>query len=254
MNIAIIEDEAPALNRISKMMKEVDAEVQIVATADSIASAIKLFEQHKNIDLVLMDIELADGQSFEIFNQTRVSCPVIFTTAYDEFALKAFKVNSIDYLLKPIDPEDLKRAVTKFKTFSSQPVPDYPVQIQTLLAGLKKETASYKNRFLIKTGTKLISIAVDQIAYFHAADKAVYVHTFNGQKYIIDHSLDELMNLLDPALFFQLNRQFVANVNGIQSVHTYFNGKLKIELTPAAEEDVVVSREKAGDFKRWLDS
>ncbi|MES2778429.1 MAG: LytTR family DNA-binding domain-containing protein [Bacteroidota bacterium] len=255
MNVIIIEDEAPALTRLTKLIKEVDPSVSVVATADSIEAAVSLFEQYTSIDLALMDIELADGQSFEIFNRVTVKCPVIFTTAYDEFALKAFKVNSIDYLLKPIDVDDLKRAVSKLKAFQyAHTIPDYQLQIRSLLVDFKTQSVSYKNRFLIKVGTKLVSIPVDQIAYFHASDKLVYVYTEHGQKHIIDHTLDELMKVLEPAIFFQLNRQFVANIKSVQSVHTYFNGKLKVELKPGISEEVVVSRDKAGEFKNWLDS
>lgn len=255
MNVVIIEDEAPALARIQKLVKEVDPSIIIVGTADSIESSVLLFNKHNNIDVALMDIELADGQSFEIFNRIDVSCPVIFTTAYDEFALKAFKVNSIDYLLKPVDVEDLRRAISKLKAFKQvQVVPDYKQELQSLLSSFKAEQGAYKNRFLIKIGTKLVSIPVDQIAYFHAADKLVYVYTEQGQKHIIDHTLDEVARMLEPSAFFQLNRQFVANVRSIQSVHTYFNGKLKVELKPEFHEDVIVSRERAGDFKNWLDS
>ncbi|MES2560545.1 MAG: LytTR family DNA-binding domain-containing protein [Bacteroidota bacterium] len=255
MNIVIIEDEAPALARIRKLVKEVDYTINILATADSIESAVVVFEKYGQIDFALMDIELADGQSFEVFNRVTVKCPVIFTTAYDEFALKAFKVNSIDYLLKPIDVEDLKRAISKLKVLrSAQVVPDYKTELQTLLAGFKAESTSYKSRFLIKTGTRLISVPVEQIAYFQAADKLVYAYTDQGNKHIIDYTLEELMKALDPLIFFQLNRQFVANVKSIQSVHTYFNGKLKLELKPSFAEEVIVSRERAGEFKHWLDS
>ncbi|AMS26062.1 hypothetical protein AEM51_02600 [Bacteroidetes bacterium UKL13-3] len=255
MNIVIIEDEAPALTRIQKLVREVDATINILATADSIESAVNLFNQYKNIELVLMDIELADGQSFEIFNRVEVLCPVIFTTAYDEFALKAFKVNSIDYLLKPIVIDDLRQAISKFNTFKNiQSFPNYQHQLESILSTFTTKQTSYKNRFLIKVGTKMVSIAVDQIAYFHASEKLVYLYTQQGQKHIVDYSLDELSQLLEPTLFFQLNRQFVANIMSIQSVHTYYNGKLKVALIPTFSEDVTVSRERAADFKSWLDS
>lgn len=255
MNIVIIEDEEPALARIRKLIKEVDPNLNIIGTADSIESAVALFQQHPEIDLALMDIELADGQSFEIFNRVQVFCPVIFTTAYDEFALKAFKVNSVDYLLKPVDVDELRGAVAKFKKLRiEQNTNDYNQQIQALLSTIKPIQTSHKSRFLVKVGTKMISIPVDQIAYFHASDKVVYIQSQSGQKHIVDYTLDELMQLLDGALFFQLNRQFIVNIKGIQSVHTYFNGKLKVELKPAFSEDVIVSRERANEFKAWLDA
>jgi two-component system response regulator LytT len=253
MNIVIIEDEAPALNRISKLIKEVAPEVKIIATADSIVASVELFTTHNDIELVLMDIELADGQSFEIFNRAEIKCPVIFTTAYDEFALKAFKVNSIDYLLKPVDKEELKKAVEKFRVLHKTDKTDYETQFKSLLQGLRAERPeSYKSRFLIKSGAKLISVPATDIAYFHAYDKMVYVITHQNQKYIVDHSLEELIKMLDPKDFFQLNRQFIAAFPGIHSVHTYFNGKLKLELQPSLADEVIVSRERAGEFKDWL--
>lgn len=252
MNIVIIEDETPALNRIKKLVNEVAPEAVIIAAADSIESAVKLFRNHPDADLALFDIELADGQSFEIFRQVEVKCPVIFTTAYDEFALKAFKLNSVDYLLKPIDKEDLRAAIHKFKSFHGKQQHQV-LPIDQLLESLRPASETYKSRFLLKSGTKLISVPVEEIAYFHAADKVVYVHTSKMQKYIIDQSLEELFRLLNPKLFFQLNRQYIAQIQSIRQIHTYFNGKLKIELVPPTAEEVLVSREKAGEFRKWLD-
>lgn len=254
MKIVIIEDEAPALNRIRKLITEIAPEVHIVANADSIDAAVHLFNTIGDIELALMDIELADGQSFEIFNRVEVKCPVIFTTAYDEFALKAFKVNSIDYLLKPIDKEELKSAINKFRVLhKSISGNDYESRFKALIQELKADSKEhYKSRFLIKSGAKLISVSADDIAYFHAYDKMVYVITRQGQKYIVDHSLEEIGKMLDPKVFFQVNRQFIAAFAAIQSVHTYFNGKLKIDLQPTASDEVIVSRERAGEFKDWL--
>jgi DNA-binding LytR/AlgR family response regulator len=252
MRIAIIEDELPALNRIKKIVTEVAPDAVIVFTADSIELAVERFKEKPLVDLALFDIELADGQSFEIFKQTDITCPIIFTTAYDEFALKAFKLNSIDYLLKPIDPEELSKAITKFKTMQFQRV-DYQSQLKYLVETFQTPAPSFKARFLIKNGNKLISVGARDIAYFHAADKVVYLHTNTSQKYIIDHSLEELCRQLDPEFFFQLNRQFIANIDAIDSIHSYFNGKLKVSLLPKTAEEVLVSREKAAEFKMWLD-
>jgi two-component system LytT family response regulator len=255
MKVLIIEDEIPALTRVKKMLLEVEPRTVIVGTADSIESAITLIRKHPQADVILMDIELADGQSFEIFSRIAVTSPVIFTTAYDEFALKAFKVNSIDYLLKPIDKDELQKAIAKLKVLKRvQDVPDYKEQLQQILSNFNVTTQpQYKSRFLIKVGTKMLSVPADQIAYFHAADKLVYLYTMHGQKHIIDYTLDELMRVLHPNHFFQLNRQFVANVKSIHSVHSYFNGKLKVDLTPRFSEEVIISRERAAEFKMWLD-
>ena len=252
MNIAIIEDEVPALSRIKKLIAEVAPHSHILFTADSIESAIAQFKKYPIVDLALFDIELADGQSFEIFKQTEIRCPIIFTTAYDEFALKAFKLNSIDYLLKPIDKEELQQAIAKFKTLQNHQT-DYTNNLQSLIESFVPQQTSYKARFLIKNGNRLISLSVDDIAYFHAFEKVVYLYTNTQQKYIIDYSLDELNKLLNPQFFFQLNRQVIANVKAIKNIHSYFNGKLKVELLPPMQEETIVSREKASDFKQWLD-
>lgn len=252
MNIVIIEDELPALNRLKKLVMAVEPEAHILATADSIESAAEIFTTHRQIDLALMDIELADGRSFDIFKRVDVNCPVIFTTAYDEFALQAFKVNSIDYLLKPVDADLLKDAIEKFKRqrnqqFLSRDLSHMLMQLQ------QQSPVSYKSRFLVKVGVKWISQPVEAISYFFAADKSVYMVTKSNQKYIMDESLDQLSTLLDPKLFYHASRQFILSYTSIQSVNSYFNGKLKVEVHPPATEEVTVSREKAADFKKWLD-
>ncbi|MCF8426877.1 MAG: LytTR family DNA-binding domain-containing protein [Bacteroidia bacterium] len=252
MRICIVEDEIPALKRMIKLVQEIDPEIEIVAHADSISSAVNMFQNHPSIDLALMDIELADGQSFEIFNQVAISCPIIFTTAYDEFALKAFKVNSIDYLLKPIDPNELKSALQKFKLRHGN---SNQVNIEQLLHALRPGlNQTYKQRFLVKLGQKLISISTKDIAYFMAADKMVYLVSLEGKKFVVDHSIEELSKMLNPANFFHINRQVLANLEAIETVSSYFNGKLKIQLKPPMDEEVLVSRDKAADFKNWLNS
>ena len=253
MKIAIIEDETPALNRIKKMVMEVEPLAEIIGTADSIESAIELFSKHKNIDLALMDIELADGQSFEIFNHVKINCPIIFTTAYDEFALKAFKVNSIDYLLKPIDKDELKNAFYKLKSITTTSI-NYAAKIDDFLNAVNQTEAKYKKRFLIKSGTKLLTVLTSDIAYFFAQEKAVYLVTHDERKYITDFSIDKLIKMLDPIDFFQLNRQYISSIKSIQSVHQSFNGKLKVILLPNIDDEIVVSRERSSEFKKWLDA
>ncbi len=250
MKILIIEDELPALRRISKMVKELMPETEILGTADTIAGAVALFEKHKDAQLALMDIELADGQSFEIFNRINVTVPIIFTTAYDEFALKAFKVNSIDYLLKPIDIDALQQALEKFKKIHTH---SPALDIEALLVSLNQKSAPiFKQRFLVKMGQKYISIPTNELAYFNATEKVVYLITKEQKKYIIDHTLDELEGMVDPKLFFRLNRQYLSKLESIESITSYFNGKLKIQLSPSVAEEVLVSRERASDFKQWL--
>ncbi len=253
MKIIIIEDETPALNRIKKMVLEVEPSIEILDTADSIEQSVQVIEKHQGtIDLILMDIELADGQSFEIFNLAEVKYPVIFTTAYDEFALKAFKVNSIDYLLKPIDKQELKAAFQKFK--SIQKSANNVDALKEMLAQISAPKNGFKERFLVKLGERLISVPANDIAYFLSKDKLTYLITKNNNKYVVDYTLEDLNTMLDSKQFFHLNRQFIASINSITNIHTYFNGKLKVQLNPNFEDEVLVSREKASDLKVWLNN
>jgi two-component system, LytTR family, response regulator LytT len=255
MKILIIEDEHLAARKLQKLVLEIDPTLQIVGMTDSIESSVEWLESNPQPDLILMDIELADGQSFEIFNRTKVKSTIIFTTAYDEYALKAFKVNSIDYLLKPVRQEELTKALDKFKTLkSSNAAAEGQINLENLLTelGLTQTGKSYRERFLVKQGQKFITIEATEIAFFYAEDRVNFLKTKAGQKFIIDYTLDELEGQLDPSLFFRLNRQFIAHVKSIESVHPFFNGKLKIHLKPTIEAEVLVSREKASDFKEWL--
>ncbi|MCA0426892.1 MAG: LytTR family DNA-binding domain-containing protein [Bacteroidetes bacterium] len=253
MNIVIVEDETPALNRIIKLVKEVRPEYRILGTADSIESAANLIEMHPEIDLALFDIELADGQSFELFSVAQIQFPVIFTTAYDEFALKAFKVNSIDYLLKPVTQHDLAAAFTKYESLrggSQNRVQGY----DDLLRLIKGNSTTPKERFLVKQGQRLITVPVQDILFFQAADKMVYLTTKEGARYVIDYSLEELSGMLETRQFFQLNRQYLASMQSIKDIHSYFNGKLKVTVQGSMDDEILVSRERASEFKAWLDS
>lgn len=253
MKIIIIEDETPALNRIKKMVLEVEPTIQILATADSIEQSVQVIEKHQGtIDLILMDIELADGQSFEIFNLIEVKSPVIFTTAYDEFALKAFKVNSIDYLLKPINKEELKVAFQKFN--SIQKSNSNLDALKEMLSQISSPKNNHKERFLVKLGERLISVPVSEIAYFVSKDKLTYLITKSNNKYVVDYTLEELNTMVDLKMFFHLNRQFIASISSISAIRSYFNGKLKLQLLPNWDDDVLVSREKSNDLKSWLNN
>ncbi len=249
MKIVIIEDEIPAAKRIEKLIKEVEKDAEIVAKLDSIASSVHWFNQNPQPDLVLMDIELADGQSFEIFNRVKITSPVIFTTAYDEFALKAFKVNSIDYLLKPVEIDELRKSIDKWNALKGS---SQHVNIASLIDSFS--TKKFKTRFLVKVGERLISIENEQIAYFMAEDKYSFLVTLDNKKYILDQSLDEIENSIDSRLFFRLNRQFIAPHKSIDAIHNHLNGKLKIILKLNQKVEIYVSREKASDFKFWLDN
>jgi two-component system, LytTR family, response regulator LytT len=261
MTILIIEDESLAARKLQKLVKDIDATAEIVGMTDSIESSVEWLENHDAPDLILMDIELADGQSFEIFNQTEVTSTIIFTTAYDEYALKAFKVNSIDYLLKPVRLEDMQKALDKFKRLSGKQTPetaekpsDNRLNIEALLKELRqtKPQEAYRERFLIKHGQRFITVETTDIAYFYTEDRVNFVKTKSNQKYIVDYTLDEMEKLIDPRLFFRANRQFIIGVKAIDSIHPYFNNKLKLHLKPTIDVEVLISREKANEFKAWM--
>lgn len=255
MNIFILEDEPLASKLLSKMIKEVDENMNIVGIVDNVVEAIKWFEDNKHPDLIFSDVELLDGDSFEIFSNLEITSPIIFTTAHQHFALKAFKVNSIDYLIKPILKEDVKKALDKYKSLKEQMSENSNASevIKGLLSTINATKKTYKSRFLVKMGDRLVSLTNEQIAYFYSEDKLVFLQTIENKKYPVDFSLDELENTLDPTNFFRLNRQFISNINSIVSIHSYFNGKLKLVLKPNVEKEILVSREKASVFKEWLD-
>lgn len=257
MNILIIEDEAIAARRIKKMVTDFDSNNNIVGHLDSVEGAVNWFESNPQPDLILCDIELADGQSFEIFNQTTVTSPVIFTTAYDEYAIKAFKVNSVDYLLKPVKEEDLKKSIDKFQQLRSAFAKGSKssLNIQSLLEELtsqKQATFDYRERFLIKQGQRYFTINTEDIAYFYTKEKAVFLKCWDGKEYIVDYSLDDLEKEMNPKSFFRANRQFLVELKSVDRIHMWFNSKLKVQLRPEASEEMIISREKAAEFKQWL--
>jgi two-component system LytT family response regulator len=254
MKVLIIEDEALAAKRIKKMVQELDSSIEVVGTLDSIESSVQWLNSNEHPELILMDIELADGQSFEIFNKVDVKSTVIFTTAYDEFAIRAFKVNSIDYLLKPISAEDLKGGIDKYKNLHEQQNnPTSKFDLDSIVNALNKQQGtSFKRRFLVKQGQKFIPLETTEIAYFYTEDKVSFIRTFADQRFVVDHSLDELEGLLDPIHFFRANRQFIVSPKTLDGIHNHFNGKLKINLKPSLSDEVFVSRERAADFKNWL--
>ncbi len=258
MKILIIEDEAPAFRRLQQLVLEVIPEAEIVDVIDTVQDSVTWFKTQATPELIFMDIQLADGLSFEIFEETEVNCPVIFTTAFDEYTLKAFKVNSIDYLLKPVKKEELANSLQKLQklksTLSNSNESDHKPVIAELLQAFKQNNNPYKSRFLVKLGERLISLSEEEIAYFYAEDGCVLIKTKNEQKFTIDHTLDELEKILDPHVFFRLNRQFIARFQAIEEIHNYFKGKLAVSLSPAWKEHIIISREKAPIFKNWLNS
>lgn len=253
MKILIIEDERPAAKRLTQLIVECQPSCEIVETIDSVEGAVKYLTNFQQPDLIFMDIQLADGLSFDIFSQTEVQAPVIFTTAYDQYTLKAFKVNSIDYLLKPIDPEELVAAFVKYEKLNQgQNNNVNQKMIAQLVANLS--TKSYKERFLVKIGQQLNYIAIEDIAYFFSEDGFVHAQTFQNKRHILDYTLDQLEGLIDPKDFFRINRKMVIKLPSIKKIHTYFNSRLKLELLPASHLEVIVSRDRVSDFKQWLDN
>jgi two-component system, LytTR family, response regulator LytT len=256
MNILIVEDEALAVERLKKLLLQVEGQAQIMAVTGSVEATVEWLQAHRSPDLILMDIELADGQSFEIFSRVQVSSPIIFTTSYDEYAIRAFKVNSIDYLLKPIKGEELKASLEKLHTFkqlmgqTSQPV--LSQQIEQLIRQLRPATQPYRNRFLVKTGFRYLSVETNEIAYFYYQDRFTFLKTWKNAEFIVDFSLDDLEQMLSPENFFRANRQYILHIRSICLVQDYFNHKLKLTLQPATSEEVLISRERASEFKIWM--
>jgi DNA-binding LytR/AlgR family response regulator len=252
MKILSIEDEMPASSRLKKILQDFKPETEVLAILDSIEASVHWLQTHPTPELIFMDIQLADGLSFGIFEQIEVKTPVIFTTAFDEYTLKAFKVNSIDYLLKPIDIEELKQSLQKFEQLQERFVPP-KLPLEELLNAMQKDKPAYKSRFLVKLGERLIAVPQDNIAYFFAEQKVVLLITEDSKKYALDYTLDELETMLNPNDFFRLNRQFIAKFTAIRQIHQYFKGKLKVEIQPTIDKEILVSREKASVFKEWLD-
>ncbi|CAN5246658.1 LytTR family DNA-binding domain-containing protein [soil metagenome] len=255
MKILIVEDEKAAADRLRSLIKKYDANIEILAVLDTVKAAAQWLLLNPPPDLIFLDIQLADGLSFEIFDITEVNAPVIFTTAYDEYAIKAFKVNSIDYLLKPLDYNDFARALNKYNSLH-QPVKS--INLNPLLEQLQKQVEQlapqYKNRFVIKIGDHLKSISVDDILYLFSKEKVTYVVTTDGKRYIMDQTLEKMEMLLDPKNFFRINRQYILTMHCIKDIISYSNSRLKIIVKSCDDQDVLVSRERVQDFKLWLDS
>ena len=252
MKVLIVEDEELAVKKLQKTLLAVEPDAIIAGITGSIRETVDWFKQHPSPDIVLMDIELADGQSFEIFNQADIQCPVIFTTSYDEYTLRAFKVNSVDYLLKPVQQDELEAALLKYKKYKT--VPEGEINIGTLVKELqlKLQPKEYRRRFLVKLGQKLISVEVEEISYFYSDGRINLFKTKENKKFVVDYTMDELEEMLDPALFFRISRSFFVSVGSIDKIDDYFGNRLILGLKPSTEKEATVSREKVTQFKKWL--
>ncbi len=250
MNVIIIEDEKPSARRLQRMLAECD--INVTTMLHSVSEAIDWFLNNEHPDLIMLDIQLSDGLSFEIFEEVEIKSPIIFTTAYDDYALKAFKLNSIDYLLKPIDEEELIHAIKQYKNKTTNSKLD-ALNIEHLkkLLGNSVEK-SYKKRFTIKVGQHLKIINQDAIACFYSLDKATYIHTIDNRSYLIDYNLEQLMEKINPNLFYRVSRKFIICIDAIKDIVSYTNSRLEIKLHNYNDEQIIVSREKVKDFKQWI--
>lgn len=251
--VLLIEDEKPAAEWLQQLILRVDPRISILAVIDSVSGAVEWFERHSAPDLVFMDIQLADGISFDIFERVKVLCPVIFTTAYEEYAIKAFKVNSIDYLLKPIAWIELEAAFQKFVQQTTNSTTHQPVSIELLKRVKEMMRKQYKTRFVIKVGDHLKSIPVEEILFFYSLEKASYLCTNDFRTYLVDYSLDRISEMIDEQRFFRINRKYILSSQSIADIVIYSNSRLKIKLKKPDQESIIVSRDKVHEFKEWLD-
>ena len=255
MRILIVEDEKLAADRLEKLVKRLEPHSEVAGRAASVQAACNWLIENKAPDLAFLDIQLGDGLSFEIFEQCPLRCPVIFTTAYDAYALRAFKLNSIDYLLKPIEQEELETALKKYHLWQNpqqqQPALPAPVVYERTKVQF---TQQYKQRFLIKLGEQLHAVPVEEVLHFWNEEKATFLTTTSGKRYLIDYSLNQLEELLDPAAFFRINRQVMLRVEAIKNIIAYSGSRLKVVLQHAEDKEALVSRERVNEFKAWLDA
>jgi len=251
IRILLVEDEESAARRLQKMVNEIMPDAEVVSSLDSIAGAVEWLNNNTLPNLVIMDIHLADGSSFEIFKQVNIDCPVIFTTAYDQYALEAFKVNSIDYLLKPIKKEELEKALLKFQKLYPDH-PPAPINIDKLLSSLQAGKAEYKGRFINRYGQHMKTIQSSDIAYFYTENRISFAVLKDGKRYPVDFNLDQLEQSLHPKNFFRINRQFIIAYSAITEMHTYSKSRVLVQLNPPTKENTIVSTERSAAFKSWL--
>ena len=248
MNVLILEDENRAANHLERLIQAVAPEMKIIAKVETVRESVKYLSSNPPVSLIFSDVQLADGLSFEIFNQVKVKCPIIFTTAYDQYAIEAFNTNGIDYLLKPIEEDRLKQSILKARQLSS------PLDLNSLLALANLVPGKqFKSRFMVKVGDKIKSIVVEDIKAFYSFEKTTYLHTISNRDYIIDYSLDELQLLLDDTRFFKINRKYIVSHEACTHIIAWSNSRLKLEIEGIDDNQIVVAREKVQEFKQWLD-
>ncbi len=247
LKILIIEDEEPAAKRLEKMIREEEPAVELIGNIVSVADGIIWFNENKSPDLVFSDIQLSDGISFELFKKAGVTCPVIFVTAYDEYAIDAFKLNSIDYLLKPVKKEDLHQAMQKFRKLRTT----QSIDIDKLLSAYS-QSPRYRQRFIVRYGEHLKTVLVEEVAYFYTEDKIHFLTTTEGRRFAIDFNLDSLESMVDPKVFFRINRQFIISIHAIAEMFAYSKSRVLVKLQPPSKHETIVSTERSAQFKAWL--
>jgi len=251
MRVLIVEDENIAADKLETMLREIDPQVEVLAKTGSIKETFRWLSLNQ-ADLIFLDIQLSDGISFSIFEHITINTPVIFTTAYDQYAIKAFQLNSIAYLLKPIRKADLAESLKKYASLKSA----FAIDFDALMAGIQGKKPEYKKRFLIQFGEKIRKIEISEVAYFYVPDKGVNLMTFTGNSYPIDYTLERLAEIIDPEKFFRINRKFIVNMDAISKMVAYSRGRIKLELKPHSVEefDTIVSIDRSADFRKWLGS
>lgn len=248
MKVLILEDEARAANHLERLLAKVAPGMKVVSKVETVRDGLKYLQNNPEPDMIFSDIQLADGLSFEIFNQVAVNCPIIFTTAYDHYAIEAFKTNGIDYLLKPIEEERLHQAIEKAKHFSPGLVLEKILSISN-----SASEKIYKSRFMVKVGDKIKSIPVDEILVFYIQEKATFIHTTDKRNYCIDYALDQLEPMLDPMTYFRINRKYIVSIQACTNILAWTNSRLRLKIDGIDDPDIVVARERVQDFKNWLD-
>ncbi|MDP4208540.1 MAG: LytTR family DNA-binding domain-containing protein [Bacteroidota bacterium] len=251
MKVVIIEDEQLAARRLESMIRAIDSNVEVLAKLESVEDSVEWFRTNTHPDLIFLDIHLEDDLCFSIFNKVKITTPVIFTTAFDEYAIKAFKLKSIDYLLKPIVHDDLNAAICKYKDWNS--AQEQAVDVKSLMSLLTSKTTHYRERFSVTIGQKIKTINTADIAYFYSAEGVTFMVLNDKHEYPLDYSLDKLFEEVDPKQFFRINRQYMVRLTAIANVHVFPKSRLKLELLPRPSIEIFVSLDKVTAFKRWLD-
>ena len=250
MKTIIIEDEAIAADALENMLLKVIPQAEVIAKLESIEESVEWFQKNEFPDLVFCDIHLSDGSSFEIFKQVEMKAPVVFTTAYNQYAIEAFKVNSVDYLLKPIKKEDLEQAIKKYDSLQQN---HFSLELQNIQSLINKSLSSKKSRFMVKSGQVIKTIPSDEVAYFLAEEGVVLLINNTGNRFVINYTLDQLEHQLDEKVFFRANRQIIVNIHAVKEVNPYFKGRLHLTVEPRLKDDQIISSVKASAFKDWLD-